>query len=229
LKVKSILNYDSLQSTLKWNFIDKFFSWTSRAKLKNRDFSIIGNNCFVGGIYHKYGLKYTSPTIWTYIFAEDYLNLLENLEWYLHQPLEFIESSKHDVFENFPKLADQKYPIGLLGGDVEIHFLHYKTQRKALDKWTTRLKRLRMDKLFVLFSDSKEFKEEHLEKFSRLPFKNKIFFSAKPRIGNGADTVFIRDYACKPFVFDVTRNRKYEKYLDLTRWLNGQPAYIKER
>ncbi len=215
-----------MQSAVKWHFIDKYFAWLSRIKLKNRDFSIIGNNCFVGGIYHKYGLKYTSPTIWTYIYSDDYLRLLENLDWYLRQPLEFVEASSHDRFGEYTKLSELVYPIGILGGDVEIHFMHYKTHAEALGKWNARLKRLKRNNLFVVFSDSMEFREDHLEKFAQLPFEHKIFLSARPR-DCFEGTVFVRDYACAPYVFDVTRNRKYEKYLDLTRWLNGEGAFIK--
>jgi uncharacterized protein (DUF1919 family) len=224
--IKSI-NYDTLQSVIKWDFIDKYFAWFYRSKLKNKQFSIIGNNCFVGGMYHKFGLKYTTPTIWTYIFPDDYLRLLGNLDWYLRQPLEFIKSSNHYVAKQFIQLTGQTYPIGLLGGDVEIHFMHYKAQKEALDKWNSRLQRFNKDNLFVVFSDSEEFKELHLEKFARLPFKHKIFLSSKPR-QNFEGTVFVKDYAQAPYVFDVTKNRKYEKYFNLIVWLNGQNGYIKK-
>lgn len=224
--LKESLNPDAIQSAFKWKMLDRYFSSIPRRKLKNTHFSIIGNNCFVGGMYHKYGLKYSSPTIWTYIFPDEYLRFLSKLDWYLAQPLEFIKASKHAMSKRFTQITGKVYPIGLLGGDVEIHFMHYKTQQEAAEKWNSRLKRLCRDNLFVVFSDSEEFQEPQLEEFAGLPFEHKVFFSAKPRAGF-AGTVFVRDYASAPYVFDVTRNRKYEKYLDLTRWLNGQSAYIK--
>jgi uncharacterized protein (DUF1919 family) len=223
--VKSI-NSDNLQSTVKWSFLDRYFSWVPRRQLKNRGFSIIGNNCFVGGMYHKYGLKYSSPTIWTYIFPDEYLRFLANLDWYLSQPLEFVETSKHAMSKRFTELTGKTYPVGLLGGDVEVHFMHYRTRKEATEKWNSRLKRFCMDNLFVVFSDSEEFKEPQLEAFAQLPYAHKVFLSAKPRTGFDG-TVFVKDYASKPYVFDVTRNRKYEKYFDLTRWLNGQDSFIK--
>jgi uncharacterized protein (DUF1919 family) len=223
--VKSV-NLDSIQSTVKWSFLDRFFSWVPRRKLVNKHFSIIGNNCFVGGMYHKYGLKYSSPTIWTYIFPDEYLRFLGKLDWYLSQPLEFTETSKHEMRNRFTQLTGKTYPIGLLGGDIEIHFMHYRTQKEATEKWNARLKRLHRDNLFVVFSDSEEFKEPHLDAFAKLPYDHKVFLSAKPRM-NFNGTVFVRDYASEPYVFDVTRNRKYEKYFDLTRWLNGQDSFIK--
>lgn len=224
--LKSV-NSDSVRSAFKWSFLDRYFSWIPRRKLKNRQFSIIGNNCFVGGMYHKFGLKYTSPTIWTYIFPDDYLRLLGNLDWYLAQPLEFLESSSHNLSRRYVESTGQKYPIGLLGGDVEIHFMHYKTETQAAEKWASRLKRLNRGNLFVVFSDSEEFKEPHLERFAQLPYSHKMFLSAKPR-SSFEGTVFVRDYANAPYVFDVTRNRRYEKYLDLTKWLNGASDFIKK-
>jgi uncharacterized protein (DUF1919 family) len=224
--LKESVNPDSIQSAFKWNFLDRYFSSIPRRKLKNKHFSIIGNNCFVGGMYHKYGLKYSSPTIWTYIFPDEYLQFLSRLDWYLTQPLEFVKESKHATSKRFTQLTGKVYPIGLLGEDVEIHFMHYKTEQEAAAKWNSRLKRLCRDNLFVVFSDSEEFREQHLEAFAGLSFEHKVFFSAKPQVGF-AGTVFVRDYASELYVFDVTRNRKYEKYFDLTRWLNGQSEYIK--
>jgi len=221
--IKSI-NSDGLYTAVKWGVVDRYFAWIPRSKLKNKNFSIIGNNCFVGGMYHKYGLKYNTPTIWTYIFPDDYLRFLVRLDWYLAQPLKFTSFSAHEMSKRFTKLTGKVYPIGLLGGDVEIHFMHYKTQEKAAEKWVSRLKRLCRDNLFFVFSDSEEFCQEHLEKFARLPFKHKVFFSAKPQ-PDYDETVFVRDYALAPYVFDVTKNRKYEKYFDLTKWLNGEGVF----
>jgi uncharacterized protein (DUF1919 family) len=224
--LKESVNPDAIQSAFKWNFLDRYFSSIPRRKLRNKHFSIIGNNCFVGGMYHKYGLKYSSPTIWTYIFPDEYLRFLGKLDWYLAQPLEFIKASKHAMSKRFTQITGKVYPIGLLGGDVEIHFMHYKTQQEAAEKWNNRLKRLCRDNLFVVFSDSEEFKEPQLETFAGLPFEHKVFLSAKPHAGFDG-IVFVKDYASAPYVFDVTRNRKYEKYFDLTRWLNCQNGFIK--
>ena len=220
-------NMDALESSLKWRFTDRFFSAYPRSKLKNRSFSIIGNNCFAGGIYHKFGLPYNTPTIWTYIFPEDYLRLLENLDWYLRQPLTFKTETSHEMAHKFCKQTNRSYPIGVLGGDVEIHFMHYKTEAEALEKWNRRVKRLNRDNLFVVFSDGEEFKEELLGRYEKLQYKHKIFFSCRPYIVEG--NVFVKDYADEVHVYDSTRNRKYEKYLDLVKWLNKEEVFLKKQ
>jgi uncharacterized protein (DUF1919 family) len=221
------INADSIQTVIKWKFIDRYFSWLPRSKLKNRDFSIIGNNCFAGGIYHKFGLRYNSPTVWTYIFPDDYLRFLENLDWYLQQPLEFKKETSHQMNQRSFELTHHRYPIGVLGRDIEIHFMHCNSEEQALEKWNRRIRRLRRDNLFVLFSDGEEYHDDLLERYERLPFEHKIFFSSKP-CPKSECTVFVRDYANVPYVFDSTRNRRYERYIDLVKWLNGEENYLKE-
>ena len=222
------INIDTLESTLKWNFIDRFFSSFQRSKLKNKDFSIIGNNCFVGGMYHKFGLAYTTPTIWTYIFPEEYIRFLGNLDWYLKQPLKFKKETNHLMAHRFCKIMNRNYPIGVLGEDVEVHFMHYHTEKEALEKWNRRIKRVNLNNLFIVFSDGVEFKEELLERYEKLPFKHKIFFSSKP-YSRYKSTVFVKDYANATHVYDSTHNRKYEKYLDLVKWLNGEANFLKNK
>ena len=79
IKAKLQAFNDAIESSIKWRIIDRLFSRFERSKLKNKAFSIIGNNCFAGGMYHKFGLQYSTPTIWTYIFPDDYIRFLENL------------------------------------------------------------------------------------------------------------------------------------------------------
>ena len=218
------ITLDNLESALKWRIIDRFFSKFQQSKLKNTDFSIIGNNCFVGGIYHKFGLPYTTPTIWTYIYPEDYLRFLGNLAWYLTQPLKFKKETNHIMAHRYCRLVKRNYPIGVLGEDVEVHFMHYHTEEEALDKWNKRIQRVNLNNLFIVFSDGAEFREGMVERYENLPFEYKIFFSSKPR--RNSCTVFIKDYADVTHVYDSTFNRKYEKYLDLVKWLNKNDDYL---
>jgi uncharacterized protein (DUF1919 family) len=222
------LNTEKVESSIKWNFIDKYFAWIPRRKLKNRTFSIIGNNCFAGGMYHKFGLEYNTPTIWTYIFPDDYLRFLEKLDWYLAQPLTFKKDTAHLMAHKNFQLTGHVYPIGVLGGDVEIHFMHCHSEAEAEQKWQRRLNRLNKDNLFVVFSDGEEYRDEHLARFEKLPYQHKVFFSSKPQ-PNSNCSVFIRDYEKELHVYDSTKNRRYEKYLDLVKWLNGEEHYLKNQ
>jgi uncharacterized protein (DUF1919 family) len=127
-----------------------------------------------------------------------------------------------------------RYPVGVLGDKVEIHFLHYKTAAEANDKWNRRIQRLNLNNLFFIYSDGGaaaagagdyDFSEDYLARYEKLPFGHKIFFSSKPRAGNC--TIFLRYYKNQTQVGNSTCNRKYEKYINLVKWLNGE-KYLKK-
>lgn len=206
----------------KFNFIEERFGWAYRLSLRNRDFTILSNNCVAGYIYHKFHLEYNSPTTWSYIFPEEFLRFMENYRWYLKQPLEFRDVSQHVcVLKNKQECGLSKlsgYPIGVLGGDVEIHFLHYKSREEALDKWNRRLKRVNYNNLFFVLSEGNEFKEEYFQRFDKLPFEHKLFLTGKPR-SDCRYAVWLRDnsYDMYPYVF--------QNYVDTRMWLNGNGAF----
>jgi uncharacterized protein (DUF1919 family) len=209
------------KATINYHIIDKLFSWIPRSKLKNRNFTIICNDCIGGGIYHKLGLQYSSPTVGLFIFSDDYVKMLENLPHYLNQPLKFKETSTHTKANELRKT--NPYPIGVLG-DVEIQFLHYKNPVEAADKWSRRTKRVNFNNLFFTYSDSDtdEVTGDLLSRYQKLPFDHKIYFSTEPR--NFPNTIVIKDY--KGHIGNSTRNRKYEKYLDVIKWLNGDKKFF---
>ncbi len=229
MNVKDLLRVNKIESTLTWNVRDKYFSTFERARLRNRNFSIISNSCLGGSIYHKYGLPYTSPTIGVFFYSDEYLRMLENLKYYMNQRLVLRETSMHPEVNQL--MADTyKFPVGVLGGDVEVMFLHYSSKEEAETKWNRRLKRLNFDNLFILFTDSgaagggagnDNFKPEYVERFEKLPYENKVLFTATPR--SGSHVVHIKDSDPQyPWVENMIFNRKFEKYLDVTTWLNRE-------
>lgn len=59
--------------------------------LKNRDFTIISNNCWGGHVYRYFNLPYQSPTVGLFIVSKDYIKLLKNFVFYMETPITFIE------------------------------------------------------------------------------------------------------------------------------------------
>jgi len=223
-----------LQTTIKWRFIDRFFSNIPRSQLKNTTFSIICNNCIGGGIYHKFGVPYASPTVGLFFFSRDYINFLENFHECIKQPLQFKTVSRYKE-ANELRRNTRLYPIGLLREDIEVHFLHYHSEREALEKWNRRIARLNFENLFFIYSDGgggvagaggSDFIEEYLTRYEELPFHRKIFFSSKPR--SGKTVIFLKEFDRELFVPDSTCSRKYEKYLDLVKWLNAEKTFLKK-
>ncbi len=229
------LNSDYFAAKIKWGFIDKYFSSIERSKLKNKNFSVICNNCLAGGIYHKLGLPYTSPTVGLFFFSDDYINFLENFQHYIQQPLTFKKTSAHPA-ANELRENTKPYPIGVLDNKIEVHFLHYKNEKEATEKWNRRVARINLENLFFIFSDGGgavagaggyDFSEEYLARYELLPFEHKIFLSSKPRAGKSV--VFLRDYQNEMNVGNSTCNRKYEKYINLIKWLNGENDFLKKK
>jgi uncharacterized protein (DUF1919 family) len=182
-------------------------AYSARKYLKNKDFSIISNNCLAGNIYRRFRLPYKSPTVGLFLFSADYVNFLERLDYYLKQPLSFTAVSKY-AWVNASQ-NKKPYPIGLLGNDVEIHFLHYKTEQEAAEKWVRRVKRINFDNLFVIYSDLIDaFQPELIARYTTLNFERKVILS-------------------QPKWNDVLLMNTENGYFDVTRWLNGEKDYLK--
>lgn len=172
----------------------KYDQWKRRKKLKYTDFCVISNNCWAGtAIYQPFGLKYNTPTVGLFFMDEDYIRFLEKLEWYVAQPLQFIAVKESRYYHKLTDNGQSEilYPIALIGDDVEIHFMHYSTQEEALEKWNRRINRINWNRLVVKMSirDNGYDIDEMLDRFSKLPYKNKICFS--PKNVNSEHFVFV--------------------------------------
>ena len=145
----------------------RLYKELKRKKLKNLTPTIISSNCNGEFIYYDMKLKFMSPTINLSFEMNDYVKMLENLEWYMKQP---ILPYQDDRFE---------YPTGMLG-DIEIRFNHYKTFEEAVAKWEERKKRIDWNNLFILGIDGDECTYESIRRFDQLPYENKVIFTHKP-------------------------------------------------
>lgn len=131
--------------------------------------AIISNNCWAGAWYQRHHLQYNTPFIGLFLFAADYIQLLENFAGYIDTPLTFTPTSKYGSFS---------YPVGKLK-DIEIHFLHYDNAETAAAKWNRRCARLPRDpSRWLVKSDNRDgCTPEMMERFARLPFPHKISLS----------------------------------------------------
>ena len=77
--------------------------------------SVVCNNCTGAMVLHEYGLQFCSPFVNLWIPPKDYLYLLHHL--------------KDLVMADFEDITGENlqygYPVGLLGGKVHVHFMHY--------------------------------------------------------------------------------------------------------
>jgi len=200
-------------------FREKLYRLRLKARLRNKDFTIICNNCWAGSVYEDIGLPYNTPTVGLFFYAPCYIKFLENIKHYLETPLTFKEISFYSLANKRRK--KKKYPIGVLD-DIEIHFLHYESNEEALEKWNRRKKRINFNNLYVSFSDVDLCTEKEMKEFDKMNFQHKVFFSAKYYPGIYS-LVWLKSYdGCDHFV-DLVNNRwLYRKYFDVVKWLNKQ-------
>lgn len=168
------------------NFSFYFKRFWDRRLIKNRDFTLISNNCWGGHAYRYFGRNYTSPTVGLYFSSKDYLKFVYNLRYYLSLDLKFIPLEGSRFEETVKKSGKKNVPIGVLD-DVYIVFLHYKTEEEAYKKWNRRKERVNFDNIIIKFSDLGPASEETLKKFSELPFENKFMIVNKQK----------KDYNCE--------------------------------
>jgi uncharacterized protein (DUF1919 family) len=155
------------------NKIAKYISNAiERYRLKNKAFIIISNNCWGYDLYNVLGRQYNTPFVGLFLFPECYIRFLENFKTCINSEISFSKTSKY--------LPDTpSYPMGVLGGGIEIHFLHYSSEKEALEKWNRRIARLKEavcsnEPIFLKFCDRDGCTTEHMSRFHSLAFENKL-------------------------------------------------------
>jgi uncharacterized protein (DUF1919 family) len=154
--------------------------------------SIISSNCLAGRIYQDLRVQYNSPTLGLYFMYPDYINFLQNLESNLKAPISFVTQSKYPSENERMALKKHSYPIGLLNGDIEIHFLHYTTEEEAYEKWKRRCERVNFDNLIVIASEQNLASKTDVVNFEKLSFEKKMFFTSEDYLTNSS--VFIKEF-----------------------------------
>lgn len=183
----------------------------------NKPFTIISNNCWGGLVYQYYNLEYDTPTIGLYFFANDYIKFISNLKYYLSLDLHFINYEMSAHKETIVRKRQTEKPIGILG-DIEIVFLHYKSEKEAMEKWNRRKQRIHWDNLFIKFSEMNECTKEHLLIFDNLSFSNKIVLVSKDY--GLKSQIIVNSFTRDNEVYDDTTN--FREGLSLSKWLTNK-------
>lgn len=149
----------------------------STSELKNKDFSIICNNCLGGYIYQYYNIEYRTPTLGLFFLAIDYIKFLSDIKSYLSKELKFISIKESMYYENYKDFEeDINFPIARLH-DIEIFFMHYKNEEEVIEKWYRRINKINWNKLIVIMAENETCNYEVIKQFDALPFSNKICFT----------------------------------------------------
>ena len=218
-----MLLVNSVSTHIK-DYSTKSLSVFRRQFLKDKEFTIISNNCWAGWVYRRYGLYYQSPTIGLYMFAQDYIEFCEYYEKYLDSSLKFIKAGDSKYCNALLERKQQNVPIGILADRIEIVFLHYRDENEAYEKWNRRVDRINNNNLIFKFSEMDLCSKEHIAEFAKLPYRKKICFTANQ----------YPQYQCCIPVSKVLKNGRvaddtsyYADYIDLTKFINDGVIQLK--
>jgi uncharacterized protein (DUF1919 family) len=151
-------------------------SVVDRRRVRQDQVYVVSDDCWGGELYKHLGLPFSTPFIGLLISPGHYVRLVPRLEHYLSAGLDFLDQPG--------TFRGSEYPVGVLGGDVEIHFLHYRTAVEAREKWMRRAERIDLDRVAIKFDASKpEASNADREAFLRLELPKKVAFAADRRPG----------------------------------------------
>lgn len=142
--------------------------------LKDKDISIITNNCLGGKLAHDFGLPLNSPVVNMQMTPEDFVKFCARQDEYLEQ--EFVEA---DNINGTCKLTFKKvgggdidFPVAMIG-DIYLYLQHYDNFQDAKEAWERRKKRIKEKRFYVLVTKLQG-NETAIEQFDRIPADNKL-------------------------------------------------------
>ena len=166
--------------------------------------------------YEELAMRYHTPFVGLFLVIEDYMRLLRRPRFYCENKIEFATGSRHEKINSWREMIGKRYPIGVLSGDVEIHFLHYVSRQEAEAKWTRRVQRIHWNNLSVKICWHDDDRMQHwLHEFDEMPFGKKV--SLVPHEPSGLrHAVRLRDYTTDGSAQYWTSHRHF----DVAKWLN---------
>lgn len=141
------------------------FTFEKYSRLRRSALSILSKNCFAGLLYHRFGLKFLSPTINMFTSDEGFLKFLEN-------PIENVKAELKFQETKFNPDLNIDYPIFKIGETIW-DMNHYDNVDFAFRKWYERAFRINWFNLMVVMQTDNP---EVLARFDRLPFAKKVCF-----------------------------------------------------
>ncbi|MBP9996334.1 MAG: DUF1919 domain-containing protein [Lachnospiraceae bacterium] len=144
-----------------------FFNFDDYIRIKESNISIVSDYCLGGFLYHKFGLKFLSPTINMFSTNDNYIKFIENMDRYMNMPM--VETT--DTINN-TYLGRFTFPRGYVG-DVEWIFNHALDFEEAAERWEKGVSRFNWENYIVLMTIRSD---EMAYRFNELQIANKIGF-----------------------------------------------------
>lgn len=116
-------------------------------KLKHSKISILSNFCLGGQIYNELGLRALTPTKNMFCLGKDYLEFLENYQYYLALEMQEYEEN---TYVDGTLGREAFYPKGILGDKVIWYFNHDAFATDAIKKWNDKRKLVNCDNIAAI-------------------------------------------------------------------------------
>lgn len=208
------------ENKIKKNLKNTYFKYTGlikQRKIKDKNFTIISNNCFGGIVYRNYHIPYQTPTCGLFFMAPEYIKFIYNIKDYLNQEITEIEidDSKYKEYLN-----EMDYD-GIIGKikDLEICFLHYDSISEAREKWKRRAERINWDRIIYKFNDQNLCTIKELEEFEKFNAKNKICFTARKY--ENINSLQLKQFENEECVLEDSKPQSYKKKLNIVKYINS--------
>ena len=189
-------------------------------------FTVISNNCWGAHIYQALGIQYQTPFVGLFIPPKSYLHLLRRFDECIRSDLSFTTESSSSAINVWRERERFAYPIGLLEGCVEIHFLHYSDENAARSKWQRRCQRITQDRTrwFFKFDDRENASADDVAEFCDLPLPNKVCFTAS---SYGLSTIVVPGEPGEMQVSDGIELSKISyRCFNALRWVSTLPHWV---
>lgn len=197
-------------------------------KLHNKDFTLISDNCWGGLWYGRFGMQYTSPTVGMWIPPKDYIKFLKNMNYYLGCDMERIsykDSHVRDILIERKNSGVYDFELDDLNigrlDDIDLVLLHYKDFDIAKEKWNRRKRRINFNNMLVKMNDQNGCTLEDYLEFQKLPYDNKLFFTANSEFYKHKDNNVIFCDKFKNNGYVVSDTNKDDVPIDLIKILNN--------
>ena len=197
-----------------------------RSLVGDMEFTIISNNCWGAHVYQALKTKYRTPFIGLFIPPGSYLELLRRFDHYIKSELTFTRESRVPALNVWRDQKGMFYPIGLLDGQVELHFQHYVGEDDARSKWRRRCQRISRNpkRLFFKFDDREGATVADIEEFCSLSFPNKVCFT---RGAYAMETIVIPGDPGTVHVCDgLALSRISQRYFNTLRWISTRSVRL---
>lgn len=197
------------------NLYKKTIGKINNKKIKNKNITIISNNCWGGIFYRNNNLEYCSPTLGMFFMADEYIKFIYEMKKYIESEIEFISVDQSRYCQYLKMIKYDGLVAQIL--DLEICFLHYDSEEEAKEKWNRRKERINWDNILFKFNDQNLCTYENLKRFNEFEAKNKICFTSKKY--SELKTVQIKKYEKYNYVLDDIKS--YKTYIDIIQFINN--------